>query len=48
MVTKKKRICLIYDLFVALEFEYSWKLKGQLSSTYNKKYNLGSMKDTFF
>lgn len=39
---------MIYDLLIALEFEFSWKLRGQLSGNYGKKYNLGYMKDTFF
>lgn len=48
VVKKRQTIHLIYDLFMGIEFEFSWKLKGQLSPTYGKKHTLNSMKDGFF
>lgn len=45
---KRKQILLMYDLLMAIEFEYCWKLRGQLSGNYGKKYNLGYVKDSFF
>lgn len=48
VVKKRQTIHLIYDLFMAIEFEFSWKLKGQLNSSYGKKNTLYSMKDGFF
>jgi hypothetical protein len=47
-VKKRRKIHFLYDLFTAIEFEYSWKIKSQLSGNYGKKYSMGHGNDSFF